>query len=164
MISKSSSEWKVVDDTLYILPSVITDIIFSYARERAWYLFNKFNKCEGLNTYLKSIIGATSMYKIKEGLNYAPSNYYEYFMVNISLRRSGFFVRTKQQIMCYNDRVFYDFICEVYIPDDAITQSFNERDHSNEEYDGFITNKMICCKRYKANKKNTYDTLDLRSA
>jgi hypothetical protein len=147
MISQSSSEWKVVDDTLYILPSVIVDIVFSYARERMFYL------CDYSTPPYSEY---ENQYEIKEGLNDAPNNYYEWFMDHTDVRHKGFFVCTYKQYVHCDLSVKYESIYEIQIPIDAIIHSFNscydsdDDDGDNDgdaiyyEIDGFIINKMIC--------------------
>lgn len=88
-------------------------------------------------------------------------------MYNLSDRQNGFFVDTKIQFMCNFDRCGYEFICEVlYIPDNAYVIPFLFNIYCNDscyhEYNGYVTNKMVCGPRYRINDKNTYKILDLR--
>lgn len=137
MISKSSLKWKKVNRILYVLPSVIVDVIFSYARERMWYLFdNYYVRLEYIN--FQNIKRATCVYDVKEGLTESPKNYYEQFMDDVWNPHSGFFLCTSEQVrdMRSYTRCNYKYICEVlYFPNDAIIIPFNDsyRNYSFEE-------------------------------
>jgi hypothetical protein len=159
MISKSSSQWKKVDRMLYFLPSVIVDIIFSYTRERMFYLFDE---CDNYVTDFDHIVNATNKYELVEGLNIAPDNYYEWYMDYIPNPKSGFLVYTEEQLLCKCKRYRVNFICEIiFFPSDAIIHPFNGEDGDHYAYNGFVINKMVCGPKYKKNVK-AYKILDLK--
>jgi hypothetical protein len=161
--SKSSNRYKQIDNVLSVLPSVIVDIIYSYAQERFFFLSEDSNFKFDHYYELTHILNATNQCIITKGLNIAPNNYYEWYMDYVDNPKNGFMIYTIDQL----DKAgldCYDLIYEIEIPDDARVELYNVRysDGENEIiYDGYVTNKMICDVEYRINDVHTYGILDL---
>jgi hypothetical protein len=158
-LTKCAREYKELEKILLdFLPSVLNDIIYSYARERFFYITEK-KRERSHHFYVNRLHGITNMYTFEEGLNVAPKKYYEEIMDYVNF----YYMMARGFMICTIDQLIYHYkderyvIYEVTLPDKTLPRHYcSDYGDCDDVVYGYMVNKMILSKSYDLSDKNSF--------